>query len=101
MGRSVRGFEKQWQELIVFFVFWSGDGTQATLSFRSLLIRVEEARLSRRRKRSFTFISNRALSMIDAYNCYADRIATASLELDDLISKVVDDPVYLLNHGLG
>ncbi len=51
------------------------------------------------RKGSFPFVTDAALCMVNTDDPNADRIATPTLELDSLITEIVDDAIYPLDHG--
>jgi len=64
------------------------------------LVRMEKALLSSGWERAITLIADRAFGLINADYSNANGIATAVLELVDLVSKIIYHPVDLFDHCL-
>jgi len=62
---------------------------------------MKESLFAGSRKWSVSFVTDRAFRMINTDNTNTNRISPTVFELNDLIAKIVDYPVDLLDHRFG
>jgi len=94
----IRGLKAENQE---FVEFGRSLIAQPALRRRRFLKRVQKSSLARRRKRPVTFIPNGVVGAVDADNSNTDWVTAPALELCDLVAKIVDNAINLLDHRFG
>ncbi len=72
---------------------------QPASGFRSFLKGMQKPGFTGRRKWPIAFIPYRGFCLINPDDRYADRMSASPTKLDDLVPKIIDHPIDLLDHG--